>query len=247
MGSFCITTSWDDGHRLDLRLADLLDRYGLRGTFYIARDYLDERMTDDEIRALAGRHEIGAHTLTHPVLTGIPPQQAQQEITDSGRWLAELTGRPITAFCPPRGATSPQVQQMIAAAGYETARGVGQYQLGPGPNRYDMQTTVHLYPFPLRPVPYLRARAEPLQRILPHVWRLRLPLRALKSWPAMAAALLERAGATGGVWHLWGHSWEVERFGLWGMLEDVLAAAAAKPGARHLTNSELARELFSGG
>ena len=41
---FWITTSWDDGHTLDLRLADLLDKYDLRGTFYVARDYLDERL-----------------------------------------------------------------------------------------------------------------------------------------------------------------------------------------------------------
>ncbi len=30
-----ITTSWDDGHPLDFRVAELLSKYGLRGTFYI--------------------------------------------------------------------------------------------------------------------------------------------------------------------------------------------------------------------
>lgn len=29
------TTSWDDGHPLDLRLAELLVTYGFRGTFYV--------------------------------------------------------------------------------------------------------------------------------------------------------------------------------------------------------------------
>ena len=31
-----VTTSWDDGHRLDLRLAEILDEYQLPATFYIS-------------------------------------------------------------------------------------------------------------------------------------------------------------------------------------------------------------------
>ena len=30
-----VTTSWDDGHPLDLRVVDLLARYGIKGTFYV--------------------------------------------------------------------------------------------------------------------------------------------------------------------------------------------------------------------
>jgi hypothetical protein len=30
-----ITTSWDDGHPSDLRVAELLIKHGLRGTFYV--------------------------------------------------------------------------------------------------------------------------------------------------------------------------------------------------------------------
>ena len=32
-----ITTSWDDGHPLDFRVAELLAKYGLPGTFDAAR------------------------------------------------------------------------------------------------------------------------------------------------------------------------------------------------------------------
>ena len=31
-----VTTSWDDGHILDIKLASLLRLYNLKGTFYIA-------------------------------------------------------------------------------------------------------------------------------------------------------------------------------------------------------------------
>jgi len=36
MKAVYITTSWDDGHVLDMRLASLLTHYGFKGTFYIS-------------------------------------------------------------------------------------------------------------------------------------------------------------------------------------------------------------------
>ncbi|MDQ7025047.1 MAG: polysaccharide deacetylase family protein, partial [Anaerolineae bacterium] len=90
-----ITSSWDDGHVLDLRVADMLDRYGLTGTFYIARDFLDERMSDSQLQDLAQRHEVGAHTLTHPVLTEISLEQARDEIHGSKIWLEDVLGQEV--------------------------------------------------------------------------------------------------------------------------------------------------------
>jgi hypothetical protein len=240
-----ITTSWDDGHVLDLRLADMLDRHGLTGTFYVARDYLPERMSEAEIAHLSARHEIGAHTLTHPVLTEIEPDAARREIVDSRRWLQDVTGSAITAFCPPRGATGPAVRHLIAEAGYVVARSVEQYHLDTGPDPLDLPTTVHLYPFPLRPSSSKRARFQPIQRVLPHVIPLRIPVSALRSWPALALALLDRAAALNGVWHLWGHSWEIDRFGLWDDLERVLAAASRYRDAHRVTNTALIREKMN--
>ena len=38
----------------------------------------------------------------------------------------------------------------------------------------------------------------------------------------LARSLLHTALRRGGVFHLWGHSWEVEATGQWGRLEEVL-------------------------
>jgi peptidoglycan/xylan/chitin deacetylase (PgdA/CDA1 family) len=242
---FTITTSWDDGHRLDQRVADMLDTYGLRGTFYIARDFLPERLSDAEIRVLRQRHEIGAHTLTHPTLTEVSREQANQEIAGSKSWLEDVTGTSITAFCYPRGANNPALQEVVQNAGYRMARGVDQYHLQAGGTRYNLPTTVHIYPFPLRPVSGLRKmklRFEPIQRVLPQVHMLGISPLALRSWSSLAIALLERAEAVGGVWHLWGHSWEIEHYQMWDALETVLAAAGRYANASHAVNSELVRE-----
>jgi hypothetical protein len=239
---FTITTSWDDGHRLDQRVADLLDQYHLRGTFYIARDFLPERLSDAEIRDLGMRHEIGAHTLTHPALTEVSLDQAEQEISGSKSWLEGLMGVPINAFCYPKGANNPALQAIVQQSGYKMARGVEQYHLSADDARFNLPTTIHIYPFPLRPVSGLKKmklRIEPLQRILPHMRELSLSPLALRNWSSLAIALLERAAAVGGVWHLWGHSWEIERYQMWDELEVVLAAAGRYTDARRATNSEL--------
>src|SRR5436190_13479271 len=92
----CITTSWDDGHPLDLRVAELLAKYDLRGTFYVPRSAERGTMTAAQIRELSGAFEVGAHTLHHVVLTRAPEAQARQEIAGSKSWLEDLTG----SACP---------------------------------------------------------------------------------------------------------------------------------------------------
>jgi peptidoglycan/xylan/chitin deacetylase (PgdA/CDA1 family) len=68
-----VTTSWDDGHNLDLKVAALLDKSGLKGTFYISPQNRElssaSRLSDENIKLLASQHEVGAHTNTHPHLT----------------------------------------------------------------------------------------------------------------------------------------------------------------------------------
>jgi peptidoglycan/xylan/chitin deacetylase (PgdA/CDA1 family) len=74
-----------------------------------SRPYTDRRqhrcLTEAELRELASGDlvEIGAHTLTHPVLAELPPDQQQHEIGGSRRRLEALTGKSITSFAYPYG------------------------------------------------------------------------------------------------------------------------------------------------
>ncbi len=239
---FWITTSWDDGHPFDRRLADLLDRHGLTGTFYLARDYLPERLTDSDIRQLAAKHEIGAHTLSHPILTDIAPDAAREEIVGSRKWLQNLIGQPITAFCYPKGKYDSYVRRYVAEAGFTIARTVQSYRFWPGADPLTLPTTLQVYPMPLRPngkEANWKARTERLRQTIPRLQTLHLSPLALRSWPALAIGLLRRAAELGGVWHLWGHSWEIDRYNLWTDLERVLAATESYAQAQRITNSQL--------
>ena len=61
-------------------------------------------MTDDQVRKLAAAGvEIGAHTMTHPILTRIDADTARREITESKRRLEEILGMPVRSFAYPNG------------------------------------------------------------------------------------------------------------------------------------------------
>jgi peptidoglycan/xylan/chitin deacetylase (PgdA/CDA1 family) len=74
-----------------------------------ATRYVDRRqhrcLTETELLELASGElvEIGAHTMTHPVLSQLPPEEQQVEIGGSKQRLETLTGKNITSFAYPYG------------------------------------------------------------------------------------------------------------------------------------------------
>src|SRR5215475_189864 len=111
MKAVIVTSSWDDGHKYDLRLARMLQQYGLKATFYVSprnREWTaGDLLTQNEIRDIGDHFEIGSHTVTHPRLPAIPQSQATREIFDSKAILQDITGQEVNSFCYPGGAYTP--------------------------------------------------------------------------------------------------------------------------------------------
>lgn len=238
-----ITTSWDDGHLTDLRLADLLETYRIPATFYIPQfdRLLDKPVLDaGQLRQLADRgFEIGAHTIHHTVLNTVPDDVARREIFDSKKYIADATGRDCVVFCPPQGRFTPAHAEMIRDAGFEAFRTVEMWSTDtprPRPRKQsrpeeslnqtggrdlvEMPTTIQAQPQPAISI----ARNLLKRRAVANAWLyIKHGRSAAGDWPAQAAALLDHALATGGVFHLWGHSWELEAHDQWARLEAVLA------------------------
>jgi len=64
----------------------------------------DLMMTTEQLRSLhASGMEIGAHTVTHPILARLDPSRARDEISEGKRRLEAITGRPVTLFAYPNG------------------------------------------------------------------------------------------------------------------------------------------------
>jgi peptidoglycan-N-acetylglucosamine deacetylase len=72
-----ITTSWDDGHPLDFRIANLLAKHGIPGTFYLPLKNVRPTVSPSEIRELSLSFEIGAHTVNHVRLSGLPVEEGK--------------------------------------------------------------------------------------------------------------------------------------------------------------------------
>jgi peptidoglycan/xylan/chitin deacetylase (PgdA/CDA1 family) len=65
----------------------------------------DLMMTDEQVvRLHAAGIEIGAHTVSHPILSRVDAETARTELLQSKRDLSDLTGRPVTALAYPNGA-----------------------------------------------------------------------------------------------------------------------------------------------
>lgn len=214
-----LTTSWNDGHPLDYELADLLDQYGIPATFYVPRD--SGRHTIDErcIRQLAERFEVGAQTIDNVTLTHLMPSQARQEIVDSKHWLESVTGKECRMFCYPGGKFTPIHAGMVRDAGFYGTRTV-EFMSTDFPRfrhgLYEMPTTIHVYPH--QPQHYLRNAAKRL--LLRNLW---LYVRSGwdLDWDELTRLFWTTCSTRGGVFHLWGRSWEIEEHEQWARLEDI--------------------------
>ena len=90
----------------------------------------------DQVRVMSesGLIEFGAHTVSHPILTRIPIDQAEYEIRESKKKIEEETGKTVTALAYPNGGQadfSQAVMQAAEDAGIKVA-----FSLLSGPTRY---------------------------------------------------------------------------------------------------------------
>ena len=233
-----LTTSWDDGHPYDLRVAEMLTRHGIPGTFYVPRSAETGTMSLVQLRELARRFEIGAHTLRHAILTEIPTPQAREEIAGSKSWVEDLTGTPCNMFCPPRGRFAREHLALVRRANFLGLRTVELISLN-FPNDCEgvlvMPTSVQARPH--RSADYMRNFIK--RAALRNFW-LYVICGNSSDWTAMACKLLNRVITRGGVFHLWGHSWELQAAAQWERLDEVLRLMAACTGAvSSLTNGQI--------
>ncbi len=231
-----VTTSWDDGHRADLRLAELLRSKDVRGTFYIPIHYAERSLENSALKDLASEgFEIGAHGFSHKLLRGLSSQELTDEIQPCRPILEDIIGKPVQMFCYPCGRYDAEAVRTLQQAGYRGARTTRMLATRPDFNPFAIPTTVQI--FPHRPLTYLKnvARAGRLEGFKAYVAQ----RRRLGTWLELGKTLFDSALQNGGVWHLYGHSWEIDRLGLWDDLRELLDYVSRRDGVRYVPNCEL--------
>lgn len=144
------TASIDDGSYYDLEIAKLFKSFGIPVTMYLTIDHVGMAtrkgytpMTSNQAKSIARITEIGSHTVTHPLLTRVSPEDAYNEILDSKNMLEATYNKPVTKFCYPRGYANPEIQNMVKEVGYKSARSTIVGYLHKSENPYFEQTTLH--------------------------------------------------------------------------------------------------------
>jgi peptidoglycan/xylan/chitin deacetylase (PgdA/CDA1 family) len=247
MAKLLFTTSWDDGHTLDMRIAKLLGRYELKGTFYVLPpNEREDALSEEQIRELSAQHEIGAHTLAHKNLPTLSPERMREETAGSKAWVEQVTEKPCPMFCYPRGDYNANAIAAVREAGFRAARTVEPLQFV-GSQAFLLPTTLQVYPFPWRPRRtrwwHILDPLGPLRAKAVRIAGLSVPLSSLKTWQSFAQALLLHAKRQQlPFFHLWGHAKEIDRYNQWDDLEQFFAFVRAQDIAP-VTNYELAEVL----
>jgi peptidoglycan/xylan/chitin deacetylase (PgdA/CDA1 family) len=94
----------------------------------------DAFMTWDMVREMA-RDGIafGGHSVTHRLLTTVPPAEAAREVMESRETIGTSLGRPATTFAYPNGSFDAGVREAVRDAGYQLA-----FAVTPGPVGVDV-------------------------------------------------------------------------------------------------------------
>lgn len=122
--SKAVTMSFDDGRPADVPLAQLFQKYGIKGTFHYNSENLNTEgyLTSEEVEAIGAYHEISAHGATHPFLERLPIPMAVQELMDDRRCLEKLAKKPVRGMSYPYGTYSPELIRALRHVGITYSR-----------------------------------------------------------------------------------------------------------------------------
>jgi peptidoglycan/xylan/chitin deacetylase (PgdA/CDA1 family) len=240
-----VTTSWDDGDPRDLRIAELLHSRGLAGTFYIPMlGYLNNAtLIASDLRALTSEgFEIGAHSMSHNSLTLLGEKQLEHEVTTCKRTLEQVVGEEVSMFCYPNGRYNHRVIQEVRRAEYKGARTTCMLSTSTDFRPFEMPTTLQAFPHPK--TGYLRDLGR--AKNIPGLWKFTTELSRLESWIDVGKRLFSQVMEYGGIWHLYGHSWEIDDLGIWSELREMLDHVSHRTGVTYVTNSHILSLLNRG-
>jgi peptidoglycan-N-acetylglucosamine deacetylase len=231
-----LTISVDDGHPTDLRTADLLESLNLKATFYIPKTNPErEVMNPANIREIAGRFDIGAHTGSHLPLRSMDNAGALSEIEGGKHWLEDLTGQRVSAFCYPRGKFNSRTRNLVKKAGFTGARTCmfNLHEFPKDPFLWGLST--HAYSHSAG----IQFRHALLEKNLKGALNFIRHHKCATDWVEHFGMAIEYVATKGGIAHLFFHSWEIEEQGQWRRLTDLLREVAQRKDFVQVTNSEL--------
>lgn len=211
--------TYDDGVTQDVRFVALLNKYGVKGTFNLNSQLMEEefawqhpcgmevrRLSPEAARRLYDGHEVASHSLTHPDLHGLPEEELWRQLGEDKRRLEALFGKSVEGFAVPFDYCDERIAHIARACGFSylrTGEVTGDYSVSPDPF-WQRAGFYHIQP----------------------------------GLTDFVAGFLNTS-QPGALCQLVGHSYDLDTENLWGTLELILAAVSAREDVWLCTHAEL--------
>lgn len=234
-----VTTSWDDGRREDLSTLKLLERYGLKGTFYITVGDLNKEgfLSETDVRDMFMQgYEIGAHTVTHLKLPLVPIQTAKLEIERSKNMLEKMIDAEVVSFSYPKGQYNEAIKNLVARAGFKLARTTKSLCVDRPKDPFEVGTSIGIYTHRIMlGTSFMRRflyRYNPIKVIL-----------GARDLEKRAQIMFDIASRNGGIWHLFGHTSQIKNANIRAKLEKILSYVANRRNVVYGCNRQISEFL----
>ena len=216
-----LTLSYDDGVEQDIKMIEILNKYGLKCTFNInsgsyapegkvyAPGTIHRRMTKQmctELYTNSG-HEVAVHSYTHPFLERLAPAQVAYEIIKDRETLEEQFGCVVRGMAYPYGTYNDDVVRVLADCG----------------------------------IVYSRTTKSTEKFDIPTDW-LRMPATCHHRCPRLmelAEKFVEDKGTSAQLFYLWGHTYEFEEKNDWNVIEEFAEYMGGRDDIWYATNIEI--------
>ena len=219
------TMSYDDGVSQDIRMIEILNRYGLKATFNLNSGLFGQqrilqvrgvpvnhnRLNAEDIRGVYAGHEVAAHTVTHAMLPACSEEEIVREVEMDRLALSELTGYEVVGMAYANGGennTDAVAQVIRERTGVQYAR-----------------TITCTRGFTLQ---------KNLLRFNPTVFHLQMD-----EMFTLGQQFLELKPETPQLFYVWGHSYELDAEDTWGRFEEFCRMMSGHPDVFYGTNREV--------
>ena len=215
--------TYDDGVLQDVRFVALLNKYGIKGTFNLNSQLMQEayswthpsgmpvtRLSPELAKDLYAGHEVASHTLTHPYMRDLSDAELYRQLKTDKDNLEKLFGREVKGFAVPFDYYDDRIADCAKACGFAYARKsefTGNFT--PCTDAYHWKTGI----YHIRP-----------------------------DLTDFVAAFLNTREELA-VCQIVGHSYDLDAENLWGTMELICAAVSQRDDVWFCTNAELVEFL----
>ena len=219
-----VTFSYDDGVTQDIRLIELLNKYGLKCTFNLNSERLGckgmltrnglriahYKVHREDVPYIYEGHEIAAHSLTHPTLTTLEDTKVIRQVEQDRLNLSEIAGYEVVGMAYPNGPNDDRVAGLIREhTGIQYARTVTLT------DSFDTQKNLY--------------------RFDPNIYHM-----DFDRMMTMGRQFVELKADKPQILYIWGHSYEMDYFpDAWVKLEEFFKLISGREDIYYGTNKEI--------